>query len=425
MGAVWIADHTTLRTEVVVKFLLNRLLDDPTSQARFTREASAAAQVKSPHVVQILDHGVLHGNRPYIVMELLEGRDLSAQLKLRGALEPHEVAHLVEHVALALQRAHIKGIVHRDIKPNNIFLCDVGASQPFIKLLDFGIASDSQLEHLTATGQIVGTPAFMSPEQLSGKEVTPKSDLWSLGMVALKALTGQNPFQRGNIHETMGAVMHAPRPVPSQLAPHLPHALDDWFARACHRQPECRWRNATEMSRALWAALGVERQIASSPSASLVPLPLAQETTVAETPPELVTEGTLRSTVNERPALTEPSASTPAPPPRRRALGWGIGAGVIVLGLLAAVGLSVTSVSDAVPLLRRGTASLAVLVRSQVDAIRPPPAPLGSNSAPVNAATKAKKPTSAPTSTSRKRPPPTSAVPTARPKNPNDDSLGF
>ena len=341
MGSVWIADHSALRTEVVVKFLADRLAEDPTSQARFAREASAAAQVKSPHVVQMLDHGVTAGGHPYIVMELLEGRDLAQEIRRRN-LEPHEVGHVVEHVALALGRAHARGIVHRDIKPNNIFLCDMGTPLPFVKLLDFGIAREGE-QNLTSTGQLIGTPAFMSPEQLSGKPVDAQSDLWSLAVVALKALTGQNPYERPTIPETMGAVVHGDVPVPSKLLPGLPAGVDAWFARACAHDPKRRFSGATELSEALWAALGMPRAVVSSPSASSGPLPPPAATTVSITPSEPVTEGTLRSTVDQPPRKsTIEGWSSPGTNRTRFAVAAAI-AVVLVLGLALAMGAWTTT----------------------------------------------------------------------------------
>jgi tRNA A-37 threonylcarbamoyl transferase component Bud32 len=259
MGSVWVADHLALHTEVVVKFMSSELLDNPEAVGRFKREAAAASQVKSPHVVHTLDHGVTDKGAPYIVMEYLEGEDLARRIESRGALPPQDVLSIVVQLARALVRAHERGIVHRDIKPNNIFLCDAGGGDVFVKLLDFGIAKARDLPLLsntTRTGSVVGSPFYMSPEQVVGsKTVNHTSDLWSLGVVTFEALTGKKPF----FGETLGSIAlkihNDPMPVPSQANPALSPAIDAWFERACARDLTIRFASAKEMADALASAI--------------------------------------------------------------------------------------------------------------------------------------------------------------------------
>ena len=260
MGAVWVAEHLALHTQVVVKFIASALKDSKEATERFSREAAAAAQVRSPHVVQTFDHGFTADGIPYIVMELLEGRDLGQFIDSEGKASPELVVEIVAQLARALDRAHERGIVHRDIKPGNIFLCDSGGGDVFVKLLDFGIAKGvdvPQLDSGTKTGAMIGSPFYMSPEQILGsKNIDHRSDLWSVGVVAFEALTGQKPFDA----ETMGGLairIHSePLPLVTKLLPGLSPAVDAWFARACARPVPDRFNSAKEMAEALAAALG-------------------------------------------------------------------------------------------------------------------------------------------------------------------------
>ncbi len=275
MGAVWLADHLALRTQVVVKFIAEALASSPEALGRFTREAAAASQVKSPHVVQTLDHGVTAAGLPFIVMELLEGHDLSQELETRGKLAPAQVAVVVTQLSRALSRAHERGIVHRDLKPANVFLSDAGGGELFVKLLDFGIAKGGAIPELgsgTRTGSMVGSPYYMSPEQIVGdKGVDYKSDLWSLGVLAYEALTGVKPFDADTVGGLALKIHNEPLPRPTALNPELPPAIDAWFDRACARDPKGRFSGAKEMADAFTAALSGQ-----APSPSLVPASIPQ-----------------------------------------------------------------------------------------------------------------------------------------------------
>src|SRR3984957_17421031 len=248
MGSVWVADHLSLRTQVVVKFMAHELAKSPEATARFSREAAAASQVKSPHVVQMLDHGVSPDGSPYIVMELLEGRDLDQHLHAAARLKPTEAVAVLAQLARALSKAHERGIVHRDIKPSNVFLCDAGGGEMFVKLLDFGIAKGPEVGIVgstTRTGSFIGSPYYMSPEQVVGaKDIDYRSDLWSVAVVAFEALTGERPFYA----ETVGAlalkIHRDPLPKVTELKPGLPRELDAWFEHACAREPSARFASA-------------------------------------------------------------------------------------------------------------------------------------------------------------------------------------
>jgi len=208
MGSVWVADSVGSTRPVAVKFLAARPSRD--ALARFQREASAASKLESPHVVRIFDHGATEDGTPYIVMELLEGETLGERLTRVGRLGLDDVAAIVRQIATALDAAHRLGIVHRDIKPDNIFI--VGADDfPLVKLLDFGMAKQTDgtdpTSELTAMGVAVGTPEYMSPEQvLGGRDVDHRADLWALGVVAYRALAGVSPFDGATPHALFFAI---------------------------------------------------------------------------------------------------------------------------------------------------------------------------------------------------------------------------
>jgi eukaryotic-like serine/threonine-protein kinase len=243
MGSVWVADQLTTGSEVAVKFLSPELAKDAGALARFGQEAAAASQVKSAHVVKIFDHGTTGTGAPFIVMELLDGQDLGARLDGGGPLTPEALAPILTQLGRALEKAHERGIVHRDVKPGNVFLSDEGG-EVFVKLLDFGIAKAKDLTaqgisgKSTRAGEVLGTPFYMSPEQALGERgIGPATDIWAVGVVAYEALTGQLPFDG----ETMGALavaIHNANAKPmSSLRPELPAALDAWFSRACAQKP--------------------------------------------------------------------------------------------------------------------------------------------------------------------------------------------
>jgi serine/threonine-protein kinase len=249
MGSVWVADHLTLGTQVAVKFMSPEVAKNPNLVARFTREAHAAAQIKSVHVVQILDHGITPDGVPYIAMELLEGESLHKRLRREGHVAPPDTARIISQTCKALAKAHNLGIVHRDIKPANIFLTDAD-DEIFVKLLDFGVAKQQDADfQMTRTNEKVGTPFYMCPEQLiSAKHVDFRADLWSIGVVAYHCLIGQVPFKASTFGDLCLTVSRGVFPLPSQVRPDLPPALDAWFLRALAKQPTARFESAKQQA---------------------------------------------------------------------------------------------------------------------------------------------------------------------------------
>jgi alpha-tubulin suppressor-like RCC1 family protein len=330
MGAVWLAEHSKLGTQVVVKILDEALASNETSRARFIREAEAAAQVRSPHVVQIFDFGISDAGAPFIVMELLDGKDLGFEMRKAGVLAPKLVAHVLSQIATALEVVHARKIIHRDIKPGNIFLCRVeGAPEtdlPFVKLLDFGIAKLTAHAEvtLTTTGEILGTPLYMSPEQFeSSGSVDHLTDLWSLGVVAFRGLTGKPPFRGDTVGAVVASVLHRDMPVPTALNPELPRGVDAWFAKACARVPGERFSSAREMADAFAKAIETE------PSGAVARRGPAVRTTSVPPP----TQGSLTALGT---TVTEPAAEAREEQKRRRnGMIAALAAGALLVGLFA------------------------------------------------------------------------------------------
>ncbi len=339
---MWVADHLALHTQVVVKFISADLAKNADAVARFKREAAAASSVKSPHVVQMLDHGVSEAGVPFIVMELLEGHDLGAHLEAHGRLEPNQVAAIVTQLSRALTKAHERGIVHRDIKPQNVFLSDAGGGELFVKLLDFGIAktNDGQkLDSGTKTGSMMGSPYYMSPEQVVGsKSIDHRSDLWAVGVVAYEALTGVRPFEADTVGGLAVKIHSGPLPVPSSANGLLPKSVDAWFARACSREVEGRFQNAKELADALTAAIAGQAPVAVSipaPSASN-PKVDAMANTAVDPAPSVRSSPDARSRTDAGLGInTAPSATAPS----RLPLVIGVALVALAAGIAIAVGV--------------------------------------------------------------------------------------
>jgi serine/threonine protein kinase len=263
MGSVWIAEHLTLQIELVVKFCLGEAAVHPELSARFQREAALAMRARGPHVVQIFDHGETGDGTPYIAMELLHGEDLAARLERDRSVTPAVFSGWLTQAADGLANAHAVGVVHRDIKPSNLFLCHNGGNV-LVKVLDFGIAKNAARAIArgagdTVTGALLGTLAYMSPEQIrAARDVDFRSDLWSLGVVTYQALTGERPFLGDGVTALAAAAAGTFKPV-TQGCPELPKALDAWMATALAVDPACRFSSARELASAFAFAVSASR----------------------------------------------------------------------------------------------------------------------------------------------------------------------
>ncbi len=259
-ASVWVAEHLALTTHVAVKLIDPELAKKESARERFRREATAAAQLRSAHVVQILDHGI-DDDQPFIVMELLDGEDLFERLAHRTRLSLRETSKIVTQVARALSRAHAAGIVHRDLKPENVFLCP-NEDDEVVKVLDFGVAKVKDAAKVTmqktGVGTLIGTPHYMSPEQVKGiGEVDYRADLWALGVIAFQCVTGELPYDSEGVGDLLIKITIGESPIPSNVYAAVHPNFDAWFVRACARDPAKRFQSAREMALALAGVVGV------------------------------------------------------------------------------------------------------------------------------------------------------------------------
>jgi serine/threonine protein kinase len=251
MGSVWVARHVQLEVDVAIKFRTRGEELDATAIDRFKREAQAAAQLKSPHVVHIHDYGLDDGT-PFIAMELLQGEDLGELLDRVGRLSLRRTLELISQAAKGLEAAHQAGIVHRDIKPRNLFLARLSGDE-VLKILDFGIAKRTSSDDggATSANVILGSPSYMSPEQARGTGLDRASDVWSLAAVAYRALTGVPPFQGESSQDTVIKICTEEAPPASSHCPDLPEAIDGLFQRALAREACERFASPSELVKAL------------------------------------------------------------------------------------------------------------------------------------------------------------------------------
>lgn len=245
MGVVYRALDTVLRREVALKTHTVGPEPDVQSVERFFREARVIASFKHRNVVTVFDLG-RDGDKVFIAMELLEGEDLTGMLSAGRHVSLEEKLRIVESVSQGLAHAHDRGIVHRDIKPRNVFVTHDGE----VKLLDFGLAQIAQ-STLTEAGQIIGTPFYMSPEQVLGEKANPRSDIFSLGTLFYELLTGERAFGRPNLDEIFDAIVNDdPRPI-REIDPTIPEELARIVAKMMHKSPDRRYGSVDELLRSL------------------------------------------------------------------------------------------------------------------------------------------------------------------------------
>jgi len=289
MGEVWRGTDTTLGREVAIKVLKHEYADDLTFRARFETEARHAASLHHPNIAAVYDFGEAGttdgsgARRPFLVMELVEGQPLSALLQSGRPMDPVAVRELLAQAADGLGAAHAAGIVHRDVKPANLMV----TPDRQVKVTDFGIARAAEGLGLTGTGEVMGTPQYLSPEQAQGQTSTPASDVYSLGVVAFECLAGQRPF----IGETAvaTALAHLREPVPD-LPPEVPADLSAVVRRSMSKLPQERFADGAELAAALRNPAVAATQV----------VPAVPPTTASPLPGPVPTTTTLPTTTDDR-----------------------------------------------------------------------------------------------------------------------------
>jgi serine/threonine-protein kinase len=374
MGIVYEVEHVHTGHRLALKVLASPLGTSPQFIQRFQREARASAQIKSEHVVTVTDADVAQelGDAPYVVMELLAGADL--EQRAGSAKEtPERVVDWFRQIARALDKAHRLGIVHRDLKPANLFLTSRADGSELVKILDFGIAKMVDGIVATTTGELIGTPAYMSPEQARGDvEITGAADRFALGLIAYRLLCGALYWRTTTIAQLVNEILYAPLAPPSARESTLGPGFDEWFARATARDPRARFETVAEQVEALAGALGLSMR-------SLVdPVTPVHEPRPRTPPPDSGSFGNAETlSAGPEDGHGRPSSIALAPTeqtsPRRRqpnARGRGLigGLAVVVAGAVGVLAIAVRG--------RTGTPESAASALPQATEVTASPAPL-------------------------------------------------
>ncbi|QSQ12007.1 serine/threonine-protein kinase [Myxococcus landrumensis] len=374
MGVVYRAAHPLIGKQVAIKVLRSELVTQQQVD-RLLIEARAVNAIRHPGIIDIFGFGQLPDGRPYIIMELLRGQSLSSAIQQRSRLNPNTAVWILDQMLSALGAAHAAGVVHRDLKPGNVFLADALDGSRVVKLVDFGIAKlvREQTGPATVTGAILGTPEYMSPEQIRGTPISAATDLYAVGVIAFQMLTGERPF-KGDQLQVLFAHVEQPPPLPSSLVPDIPSELDALVLRLLAKSPAQRPESADAVRRAL-------KQI---PPSRLPPLDTEPTDVIA---PPWLESGTKSTASQIRLNL-----------PRPRRVHWALAAGGVLLSTAAATAFLLWPRTHASP-------------SHAPDA---PPEPIAQQVAPVPLEEPIPKPVPAETLTPV--PPPSKAPATAAPK---------
>ncbi|MEX2180512.1 MAG: protein kinase [Gemmatimonadaceae bacterium] len=337
MGTVYLAEHVKMGRKSALKVMNPGMNTDPDAIARFNREASNASRLSHPNICAIYDFGETPDGLIYLAMEFIEGESLTSLIEKAGSLPPGRAGSIIHQAADALQVAHDAGIVHRDLKPDNIMVAKTREGGDLVKVVDFGIAkaSSSEAQNVTRAGLVVGTPEYMSPEQLAADKLDGRSDLYSLGLVAFNCLTGTLPFPADTAQEAMIARLTVPPRTLAEMRPDVewPEAVQATLDKALARDVDERYQGAAQFGREFAAAISEMPATQATEGATMVigaqkatPTPAnLPATRVAKSPPK-------------------GSAAAPAAVPKSRIVP--IAAGGAVVAVAAAVGWMILTKPD-------------------------------------------------------------------------------
>ena len=405
MGAVYLAEHPSIGKKVALKVLHSEFSSNQDVAARFFNEAKAVNDIQHPNIVDIVDFGILPAAAPgesplvYFIMEYIEGVSLSELIRRESRRGPERAVTIGLQIADALSASHRKGVVHRDLKPDNVILVSRGRQHDFVKLLDFGIAkltANAASTHRTRTGMVMGTPQYMSPEQCDGRgHIDHRSDIYALGIVLYQMLTGRVPFGGDGYGEVLIQQMSKAPLAPSSITPTIPEHLELVVLKALEKQPDHRYQGMDDMMLALQNPLhyvathGARTGFLVSPVRREAPpagaaMPLAAQTVTPDRAVPTTLSGSAAQLVATRssPTTPPPIASATIPPtalptklsPRAMAR-FGLAVALVLGGI--AVGV-IIQVSGAPPAPSPGPAATP----SPAPATATPPSPAPTTPAP-------------------------------------------
>jgi eukaryotic-like serine/threonine-protein kinase len=391
MGVVLAARHLELDEPVAIKMLLPHLPASGEAAARFVREAKAAIRIRNEHVVRVLDVARTPDGSPYIVMERLDGCDLGQLVDRDGPLPVEDAVEYVLQACEAIAVAHALGIVHRDLKPANLFLAKAGDGEPCVKVLDFGISklsepSSSGSPGLTSTATVMGTPCFMSPEQLrSTRDVDARADIWSMGAILHALLAGRPPYDGESSADVSAKIIRdAPTPL-RELRPDVPSLLENAVLRCLEKSPDARFQDVPALADALAQAVECEDTKATAARVARVAVGTAATaaTVRASSDPDVQIPSMRASPAMDPTRTASAWGETRREEQRKRRIAWGVVAGGLlcggtIFGALRWHASSVASGSTATP-------GLSATVGAGAASTTPAPSVAPSAAAPTSA----------------------------------------
>ena len=349
MSTVELAFDTRLERYIAVKLLAEHLAQDSNFVARFRREALSAARLVHPNIVQVFDFGLDEATeRQYIAMEFVDGQSCAEILRDEGHLAPDEAVGILTQACRGLDYAHRNGVVHRDVKPGNLLRNPDGV----VKLADFGIAKAAEQSDITKVGSVVGTAAYLSPEQARGEPAGPASDLYALGVVSYQMLAGRLPYEAASLTDLARQQDTGPPQALHQVNRDVPPALSAAILRALEHHPDDRYADAREMERALREGLRGTAPPPTTATRALEPSTRMLEGTAAttalprtESRPRRRLEPLEEAPPPRRPAPPPPGRRAPSGPPRRRNRGLRRFMALVAVVVLVAAGIAIYEAS--------------------------------------------------------------------------------